>query len=546
MALPALSRLYRRLGRTYPYAFLTIELQSGFVITAATLGLFTFYYNASADDYLKVIAVALVLTGLAVLITLIRTFPLMRPIRDWLGGRRDERGTTKAWAAAVALPLNLIRHDLWVPIGIAIVPTCAWAVYVLDLAWPAFFPLFAGSMVALGYSAMLHYLILEAGMRPVLLDINASQDAPRLRTPISAIPLRLRLMTALPLINIITGLVVAALSSSGGGGAALGVDVLIAVAVATTISLELTVLFAKSIVRPIADLQRATEAVREGRYDVSVPVTTGDELGELAASFNQMVEGLAERERLREAFGTYLDKSVAEYILSEGFNEEGEETEVSILFCDVRDFTAFAAQADAKEVVMRLNALFAVVVPIVNHHGGHVDKFVGDGLLAMFGAPEPFPDHADRAVRAACEMAGVVNAEDEPGFRIGVGVNTGRVVAGSIGGAGRLNFSVIGDAVNVAARVEAATRELDEDVLITQGTARELSDDIEVTDCGKHKLKGLPEPLRLCAPRVRAAAGVQPGEEPLAAARGDGRRGDLGATRGDLGESRRAGGLAQL
>jgi len=539
MALPALSRLYRRLGRSYPYVFLTIELQSAFVITASTLGLFTFYYNSSSGDYLKVIGVALVLTGAAVAITLVRTFPLMRPIHDWLDGRRDEESTTRAWAAAVALPLNLIRHDLWVPVAIAIVPTCVWAVIVLGLAWPAFFPLFAGSMVALGYSAILHYLILEAGMRPVLLDINQSRAAPRLQTPISAIPLRVRLMTALPLINLITGLVVAALTSSGGGGAALGADVLIAVAVATTISLELTVLFAKSILRPIADLQRATEALREGRYDVTVPVTTGDELGELAVSFNQMVEGLAERERLREAFGTYLDKSVAEYILSEGFSEEGEEVEVSILFCDVRDFTSFAAKADAKDVVMRLNALFAVVVPIVNRHGGHVDKFVGDGLLAMFGAPEPFPDHADRAVHAACEMASVVNADDEPGFRIGVGVNTGRVVAGSIGGAGRLNFSVIGDAVNVASRVEAATRDLDEDVLITEATARQLPDDIEVTECGEHELKGLPEPLVLCAPRIRDAVGVQPGEEPLAAARDDGRHGDLG-------EARRAGGLAQL
>jgi class 3 adenylate cyclase len=546
MALPALSRLYRRLGRHYPYVFLTIELQSAFAVTAATLALFSFYYNASSADYLRIVVVALALTGAAVAITLIRTFPLMRPIRDWLGGRRDSDSTTRAWAAAVALPLNLIRRDLWVPIGIAIIPTCIWAVIVLNLSWPAFFPLFAGSMVALGYSAILHYLILEAGMRPVLLDVNASDQGPRLRTPITAVPLRLRLMTALPLINIITGLVVAALTSEGGGGAALGADVLIAVGVATTISLELTVLFAKSIVRPIADLQRATEAVREGRYEVSVPVTTGDELGELAASFNQMVEGLAERERLREAFGTYLDKSVAEYILSEGFSEEGEEVEVSILFCDVRDFTSFAAQADAKEVVMRLNALFAVVVPIVNRHGGHVDKFVGDGLLAMFGAPEPFPDHADRAVRAACEMAGVVNSEDEPGFRIGVGVNTGRVVAGSIGGAGRLNFSVIGDAVNIASRVESATRELDEDVLITEATARELSADVEVKDCGEHELKGLPGPLRLCAPRVRDAAGVQPGEEPLATGRGDGRRGDLDPTRGDLGDARRAGGLAQL
>ena len=164
---------------------------------------------------------------------------------------------------------------------------------------------------------------------------------------------------------------------------------------------------------------------------------------------------------------------------------------------------------------------------------------MGDGLLAMFGAPEPFPDHADRAVRAACEMANVVNAEDEPGFRIGVGVNTGRVVAGSIGGAGRLNFSVIGDAVNVAARVEAATREIGEDVLITEATARELSDDIEVTECGEHELRGLPDTFKLYAPRMREADGVQPGEEPLAAVRDDGRRGDLG-------EPRRAGGLAPL
>jgi len=118
-------------------------------------------------------------------------------------------------------------------------------------------------------------------------------------------------------------------------------------------------------------------------------------------------------------------------------------------------------------------------------------------------------------------------------------VNSGSVVAGSIGGAGRLNFSVIGDAVNIASRVEAATRDLDEDVLITDATARELSDDLETTECGERLLKGLPEPVSLFAPRLRDADGVQPGEEPLGAARGDGRRGDLG-------EASRAKGLAPL
>ena len=285
---------------------------------------------------------------------------------------------------------------------------------------------------------------------------------------------------------------------------------------ATTISLYLTVLFSKSIIRPLGDLQRATEAVGEGRYDVSVPVTTGDELGELAASFNQMVEGLAERERLREVFGTYLDKSVAEYILGEGFAQEGQELEVSVLVCDVRDFTSFAASSSAKEVVSRLNALFEIVVPIVGRHRGHVDKFLGDGLLAVFGAPEPYPDHADRAVLAACEMATKVNSRDDLGLKIGVGVNTGPVVAGSIGGGGRLNFSVIGDAVNVAARVEAATREVGEDVLITERTLERLTTPIEA------------ERLRRAGPEGdRRAAGAL-----RAAVRGDGLAARRGAAAG--------------
>ncbi len=537
---PILTRLYRRLGRSYPYVFLTVALQSAFVITAATLALFSFYYDAPTWDYLKILAVSIALTALAVSITLLRTYPLVRPISEWLAGSRDAERTRTAWRASVSLPLALIRRDVSVPIMVTIVPACVWAVIVLDLSWLAFFPLFAGSMVALGYSAILHYLILEAGMRPVLLEISESEVAPRLSGGIPAIPLRVRMMAALPLINLITGLTVAALTSPGGGGEALGIDVLIAVAVATTISLELTVLFSRSILRPITDLRRATDALADGRYDVAVPVTTGDELGELAGSFNQMVEGLAERERLREVFGTYLDKSVADYILGEGA-PEGEELEVSVLVCDVRDFTSFAAASSAKEVVSRLNALFEIVVPIVGRHRGHVDKFLGDGLLAVFGAPEPYPDHADRAVLAACEMATKVNSRDDLGLKIGVGVNTGPVVAGSIGGGGRLNFSVIGAAVNVASRVEAATRDIDEDVLITARTLERLSAAIEARPCGERALKGIDEPLALYAPEPTAAVGSRPGEEPLPPA------GEAASPHREFGDSRReAGGLAPL
>src|SRR3954469_13720572 len=518
MAVEGLTRFYRRLGARYPMAFMAVELQTALGIVAGTLALFSFYFDATTHEYLTVLWIALLLTELAIVLSLVRVREQIEPIRDWIEGTHDEASTEGAWSAAINLPVLLLKRDLPIPVLVSVLPICVVSVAILDLPALAIFPLLAGSAVAMGYSAILHYLVVEAGMRPVLLDIN-SNLSPAERRDFWAVSLRTRLLVSLPLINLITGLIVAALTSDGGGGSNLGLDVLVALLVATTISLELTVMLSKSILRPLADLTKAVNRINAGDFDVSVPITTGDELGELAASFNQMVAGLAERERLREAFGTYLDKEVAEYILSDGFSEEGEETDVSILFCDVRDFTSFAAQAGAKEVVTRLHALFAVVVPIANRHGGHVDKFVGDGLLAMFGAPEPFGDHADRAVRAACEMANVVNFGGEPGFRIGVGVNTGRVVAGAIGGAGRLNFSVIGDAVNVAARVEAATRDLDENVLITDATARELSDDIGVTDCGEHHLKGLPGPLRLCAPRVRDAVGPRPGEEPLEATR---------------------------
>jgi adenylate cyclase len=211
-----------------------------------------------------------------------------------------------------------------------------------------------------------------------------------------------------------------------------------------------------------------------------------------------------------------------------------------VLLCDVRDFTSFAREAEAKEVVARLNELFEIVVPIVERHGGHVDKFVGDGLLAVFGAPVSYPDHADRAVRAACEIASRVGSEEGPGLRVGVGVNTGPVVAGSIGGAGRLNFSVIGDPVNVAARVEAATREVDESVLITEATRRELGPAIEAVPCGEYELKGLGEPIALYAPRIREAAPVPAGEEPLPVPQDGGSQGELSGAR------REAGGLAPL
>ena len=535
MGLPFWNMLYRRLGRRYPAFFITLELQTAFLITAGTLALFTFFYDAPTSDYLKTLAVVEGLTVFGVFFTLRRTYPRLAPIRDWIDGKRDEEQSARAWAAAIGLPLHLIKADIKIPALIVVIPGCAAATAFLHLGWFSFFPLVAGSFIALGYAGILHYLAVEAGMRPVLIDINQAVS-PRM-TLAKAISLRTRLLAALPAINVVSGFVVAALTSNGGG---ISGQVLIAVGVAGAISLELTLLLTRSILAPIADLQKATKRIARGEYDAAVPVTTGDEIGELAASFNQMVTGLAEREQLREAFGTYLDRSVAEILLAGNFPREGVELNVSILFFDVRDFTQFAAEAEAKEVVAKLNALFEITVPIITRHGGHVDKFVGDGLMAVFGAPESYPDHAERAVRAACEMSKAVNCDGPLEFCIGVGINSGPVVAGSIGGAGRLNFSVIGDAVNVAARVEAATRDTEDDVLVSADTAARLGAGFELESRGVHELKGIDKEIELFAPSLGEPVGPEPGEEPLAVPGA----GEMGHGDG-LGRSR-MGGLAQL
>ncbi|MBA2522166.1 MAG: adenylate/guanylate cyclase domain-containing protein [Solirubrobacterales bacterium] len=487
--------LYRRLGSRYPKIFVTLELQAGFLVTAGTVVLLAVYYDGSLSDYALLMAIALGLTACSIAFGLIRIYPRLDPITDWIGGRRDEESTERAWVEAVSLPLALVRDELLIPLIGVVLPSIIAALLIFDLPWVGFFPLLGAGIVAAGYGAILHHLTLEIAMRPVLVDLNRAVP-PSLASHVTALSLRWRLLAVLPMINVITGLAVAAVS----GADNLGVAVLAAIGVATTISLELTILLTRSVMQPLRDLQRATDSVIEGDFDAAVAVTTGDEIGELAASFNQMVSGLRERERIRQAFGTYLDHEVAEHILSEGFSEQGELVEVSILFCDVKDFSGFAETAEAKEVVACLNQLFGVVVPVIAAEGGHVDKFEGDGLLAVFGAPQPFSDHADRAVRAAFEIDRLVNRVGEGGdFKVGIGVNTGQVVAGSVGGGGRLNFSVIGDAVNVASRVEDATRSVGDDVLITAAARERLHEDFGLERRGERELRGLERPVTLYA-----------------------------------------------
>jgi adenylate cyclase len=244
--------------------------------------------------------------------------------------------------------------------------------------------------------------------------------------------------------------------------------------------------------RPIRDLADGTERVAVGDYSQRVPVVQDDDLGALAGSFNRMQAGLAERQRLQAAFGAYVDPALAARLLEQGDDVfTGERREVTVMFVDIRDFTPFAEANTAEDTVSRLNALFEIVVPTVVDAGGHVNKFLGDGALAVFGAPNDLANHADAAVSAAVLIHRLVAERFGGALRIGIGINTGLVIAGTIGGGGKLEFTLIGDIVNVAARVEQYTKTTGDAMLLTHHTVDALNvRSLELIDRGAHALKG--------------------------------------------------------
>ena len=490
-------RAYERMGKHYFLVYVVFEFVSAFVVCLATLGLFALYTDPSASEFWTIAIFAEACVLLSTGIMLLGGARRCRPIIEWMEGHGD---AYVAWRAAVEMPRELTLKVGWQPFILIGLPVSVFATVVADLPAYSAFIIFAGVAVAVAYSAILHFFSYEQFLQPVIEDIVDELPEQFTGAPVG-VPIRWKLLGALPVINVITGVVVSGLSTNGDAQLHdLGLDVVVAVLVAFTISLELTVLVTRSVLRPVDRLLKATEAVKKGDLDARVPITSGDELGQLAGSFNEMMQGLSEREALREAFGAYVDPDLAERVLEEGELIEGQDREVTVMILDMWGFTELSPRSSARETVSFLNELFGIVVPRVVEHGGHANKFLGDGLLAVFGAPERLSDHADRAVAAARDIATGLAERFGDELRFGIGVNSGPVVVGSVGGGGRLEFTVIGDPVNIAARVEHLTRETGDTVLMTNATRGLLSDgDFKLEYRGDFALKGVSEPVPIYA-----------------------------------------------
>jgi class 3 adenylate cyclase len=494
--------LYRRTGPRYVDACAVAIVLNGVVVAGFGLVTLVLYVDVHIGELAVFAACTVAWYAMEGIVAAVYLRRAAAPVRSWLAGERDDGRSSEAWAAAARLPAILLRRPSLYAIGAAgAVGTSLVLAALLDIPAVQAALLFPTSYLLYLCSAVLRYIALELAMRPLLEDIG--KRLPQ-ASPLGSmrVSLHRRLLAAVPMVTWGAGILVAGLVTANRRDLdTIGLASGIAIGVTAALSIWLSLVLADAVSGPIVDLRDATRRVGGGDLAVRVPVVSTDETGELAASFNAMVVGLGERERLREAFGTFVDPALTERVLAEGTDLRGELLEVSVLFLDVRGFTTFAESAGAHEVVAALNRLYELVVPVIVRHGGHANKFIGDGLLAVFGAPERHADHADRAVAAALEIALLVRERLGNELRVGVGVNSGRVVVGTIGGGGRRDFTVIGDPVNTAARVEAATRITGDDVLITETTLRALTrhgEDFEERPSAP--LKGKAASVRLYAP----------------------------------------------
>jgi adenylate cyclase len=267
----------------------------------------------------------------------------------------------------------------------------------------------------------------------------------------------------------------------------------------------MALLVARFINRPIQALRTGMAQVASGDFQARVPVRSTDELGELNERFNRMVEDLRTAERARELFGRYVSPAVAKQALQRGLKLGGELVQATAMFVDLRGFTALTERLAPARVVAVLNEYYTIVQRVTEREGGIVTQFLGDGMVIVFGGPlRPLPDHAGRAVGAAMALARAFRERptaEGVTLEAGIGICTGDMIAGHIGAGERVIYTIVGDAVNQAARLQVKTRDLGHAILLTASTRNALPPDgrIPVLPVGAVSLKGIANPVEIFA-----------------------------------------------
>jgi len=426
--------------------------------------------------------------------------PLMNP--DRFDGERVRR-------AAIMFPYSMGLFSLlgWTVAGVVFGVVEPWLHGVLTLRIAAR-SLFGVIVIGGGVTTAFVFFAAERMWRDELRtffpegDLGAVTGVPRLRV-------RLRLLAVFLLTSVVPVTLVAIVAyrrttlvaADPSRADALLTEMLIImvflVAVGLGAAIGLSLFVANSVAAPLRELEAGMARVAEGDLEARAPVVGNDEIGAVTEGFNRMLVGLRERDFVKDTFGKYVTREIRDEILAGRVGLEGEQREVTILFADIRDFTPWVESTEPREVVRDLNRYFGEMESAIRAHGGLVLQFIGDEIEAVFGAPVPAVDHAGRAVRAALDMrtrlARFNAARQESGkrpLRHGVGVHTGTVLAGNIGGGERLSYALVGDAVNLASRIQDLTKTAGVDILISATTQAALDGDLTVTPLTATRVKG--------------------------------------------------------
>ncbi len=428
--------------------------------------------------------------------------------------RRFERAT--AWIVADRAPtpeeqqatLTLPWRATKFSIGCWVSGALAFAGWAWKLHHSALFTVQVLVTILLGglISVALAYFLIERAAAPLIPLTLRSEPPPR---P-ALLGIRARLIlawalgSAIPLLGLALLPLDARASSVTGASTPSISGAVIAVALAGVVAgLVMTFAVARSIADPLDHVRTAMHGVEEGDLAVVVDVEAGGDIGLLQSGFNQMVRGLRERARLQDLFGRHVGIEVAQRALAAGGGLGGEQHSVSALFVDMVGSTALAEVLAPGEVVAALNSFFETVVRVVSEEGGWVNKFEGDGALCVFGAPTAQSDHSARALRAARKLNQALRemAADHHGISAGIGVSSGVVVAGNVGTEQRYEYTVIGQAVNEAARLTEIAKGRPRQVLATaEAVAAGGYEASKWASVGTVAVRGSGHPIAICEP----------------------------------------------
>lgn len=367
-----------------------------------------------------------------------------------------EREPTKADARRTRrAPWTLVRlqGSLW--LGAVILLTTCYGIVDPEVIPKVVFTSSMSGIVVVAVS----YLFVEFALRPINATLIDAGFRRKRRGGVGPRAILFWMLgSGIPLTGIILVLLFG-ITSEDTSKLDLFISIIVLACIALATGLLLTILSSRSIVDPLRSVRQGMRRVADGDTDVDLVVYDGTELGDLQGGFNAMVDGLRERDRMRDLFGRHVGRDVASAALDSDPELGGSEKTVAIVFVDVIGSTTLATQRAPGEVVEALNAFFGVVVRAVDERRGLVNKFEGDAVLAIFGAPVPLDDAAGAALAAAREIAAGL-AADVPDLDAGIGVGFGPVVAGNVGAIERFEYTVIGDPVNESARLsELAKRD---------------------------------------------------------------------------------------